>query len=427
MIREKRATLNGVARRFIMIYKFIIAGLVIIPFYEVLADMLPFVNIDAPDTRAGKLAVATIFALVIFAVSAYKGCLKEFKNKWVLVMLVYLVAVEAFMPNLKMVIMEVEHAHFWIWEPLFRVICFTLLLWAISTCEFTGERITRILKVICWCGTVMAGYVVLQSIGADEFFKVKPSVNAITQPNLGGTMGQATLVSPFIAMVVPLALFLKKRWQSVVMIGAVILTLSQVAIGAMCVGLVGYFAHKNKAALISGTAVLLIGAVVLGVGYFKSPVINGFIKDSARFEAWGETLEDIKDFPLKNKKSIAITGAGISGFTHFNRQFHDNGFREAHNEYLEILYDTGAIGLILFLLAIFTMVKERWTPKKAWNNDITPYRVALLTSFLTISLCALGTFPWHLGATIFYTIVICGLLTNPVNDYTGYPKQGGTS
>ena len=57
-----------------------------------------------------------------------------------------------------------------------------------------------------WAGFIMAVYVILQALGWDQFFEVKPEQHfkAVTQNGLGGNLGQPTIVAPFLAMIIPL-------------------------------------------------------------------------------------------------------------------------------------------------------------------------------------------------------------------------------
>lgn len=78
-------------------------------------------------------------------------------------------------------------------------------------------------------------------------------------------------------------------------------------------------------------------------------------------------------------------------------------FYEAHNDYVELLYNSGFIGLILFLGAIWRMVKINLV-------RLNEYRIALLSSFLCIAINAGGLFVWQIAPIIFNTLVIAGLL-----------------
>jgi hypothetical protein len=77
-----------------------------------------------------------------------------------------------------------------------------------------------------------------------------------------------------------------------------------------------------------------------------------------------------------------------------------------------MLYECGVVGLILLLGAIAWVFRRTYSFRAIWRGETDPYRMSLLSSFLCICLCALGTFVWQIGPTIFYTVVIAGLLHN---------------
>jgi O-antigen ligase len=93
-----------------------------------------------------------------------------------------------------------------------------------------------------------------------------------------------------------------------------------------------------------------------------------------------------------------LTGLGLGSFYYTFHIRHHNSFFQAHNEYFEFLYNCGIGGLFLLLAAIWQMIK------KGWNNKY------LLASFICVLIIAGGTFIFQLGAPMYYSVVIIGLL-----------------
>ena len=76
---------------------------------------------------------------------------------------------------------------------------------------------------------------------------------------------------------------------------------------------------------------------------------------------------------------------------------------------LEALYNFGIIGLALFGLSVFYMLKNAVPKVIGFGNDRA---IAVLASLFCICIFAGGVFTWQIGTTAFYTVVLVGLLHN---------------
>jgi len=281
----------------------------------------------------------------------------------------------------------------WIYQSFVNIFAMLLLFLVVSNSKI---EIYKTLEVICWCGFVMSLYVLIQALGFRQFFPLKTHINTIMEmlpsSQMTGTFGHPTLVSAFIAMCVPSALYLKRRWFAAVMIICVFLTMSQVSIVAMLVGLVIYFLSRFSTGkeMFAMITTCLIALVVL------SYLLHW---DTGRFAEWASIIEQIKQ-PLQGRY-LALTGMGMGSFSYLRQ---GQSFMQAHNEYLEIIFNTGLIGLGLFIAMLWVFIRSTW--KHVLDDQIR----ALLAMFICSLVLASGNFVWQIGTIAFYTVVVAGMI-----------------
>ncbi|MFH0925796.1 MAG: O-antigen ligase family protein [bacterium] len=148
---------------------------------------------------------------------------------------------------------------------------------------------------------------------------------------------------------------------------------------------------------------MIIGLALL-VGIFSaiSRGLNLEIPlDKGRIQQYKDTVDLIKDFPLLG------TGLGTYGYVYPGPSSH------AHNDYLELLSETGIIGFAILILGIGPFL---WRLVKAWFKTEDSYRrwmgLSGLTAIAAILLHSLVDFNLHIPANAFLFIVIMGLTQN---------------
>jgi hypothetical protein len=374
---------------------------------------VPFLLIPGHDTREPKMMLALAVALVTGLAAVFQGRLRPFHNKWVLILLGYLLVSIWFAPTL----ITPKVPNLWVWQPAFAMLVFALFVVTVASVEWDEPARWRLLTVATWTGFLMAGYALLQFLYVDQFCDQKTDYFPINR--IGGTMGNRTIVAPFIAMLIPLAIYLRSWWKVAVMAAAILVCRSSVAIGAGAVAVFFQVASGGKRALRIASAVAAVLVIAAVIGYGSSAAVRREVNDSGRIAVWKLVIQDWRS-PVDPQKdnSFAITGLGPGSFRYVFPGKHEQFFREhawqdflqAHNEYLQLLYECGVVGLFLLLGAIGWVFRRNFSFRDCWRGEADPYRMSLLSSFLCISLCALGTFVWQIAPTIFYTAVIVGLL-----------------
>ena len=373
--------------------------------------VLPFFVVPGFGGRPPKMAMALGLALTISLLALYQGKFKKFWNKWVLFFIGYLLINILFAPKLAVRYININITNFWVWQPVFYITVFTLMIITVYSIEWRKIEIRVMFSIMVWVGFLMALYMFAQAFRLEQFFELKPLIE-ITWPgqrHITGWMGHNTLVSPLVAMIIPIAIYLKRYSKALVMIVAVLLTNSQVAYGAMIVSLLFYFGTFSQLRMRIAILILALSASALVAGYFISPKVKRFVGDAERFSNWSKIIIDLKT-PItvgkgekKVEKKYPITGYSIGGFRYTYSTKNRILFHQAHNDYIELLYTIGYAGLALFLYAMWRMVKRNL-------SFVNPARNALLSSFVCIAIAAGGTFVWQLGTYIFYTAFIVGML-----------------
>ena len=363
------------------------------------------------DMRDIKMSCALVFAMGLIAAGLYSHGLRKFNNKWLLVLLAYIPLSIYLAPKPSISLLGMDVSYFWSWEPFFQIVAFSLLAMSVASYKFEWNEIEDVLRTITYIGAFVSAYMIVQFFMLYQFFKPLDSFIP-GRGQVAGFIGNPTLTSPLIVMMIPIALYLRKYAVFALMVTAVILTKSQVAMGAMGIVCLLMLASKGwQRAVIASVIGLLAFTYVI-----SNPRI---VEDNQRFEMWKQIVVDIKSPIAKDiENSYPLTGRGIGSFRYIFHQEHPgtelkpNRFVQAHNEYLEFAYGTGILGLFFLLMAMWTTVKSNIRIGAVMRGWESGKRVALVCSFIGISICAAGTFVWQIGSIAFLTSVIVGLLHN---------------
>jgi len=361
----------------------------------ILLPLLPIFGFSGkPTLSAFGMGVATALCLWGYFTQEQR----PLRNKWLLFFCGYLLisAWQAPYPNL--IVLKRPILNFWIWKSMFYAFMFLGMYRTISSAKLTEKHKDLIFDIIIYTTMIMSVYVIGQRFGIMQWFtSLGGSYGTFTA---AGTLGSPSYVSPYLMLGIPFALYRKKSILIVPIILGIIATNSQMAIGSTIVMLMIILYFKYKKTIIS---LFVIGALTAGIGLaVKGSVVGNVIDDSTRFTEWQNILVGVKT-PYMSKRSYPYTGRGPGAFFWTYRMSSGSNFAQAHNEYLEVLYDTGIIGLFLFLMSLYYIFK---------NTILNKRNKYLMSAFIGICVCSGGIFAWHLGMTSFMTILIAGLLNN---------------
>ena len=272
---------------------------------------------------------------------------------------------------------DTQHYAIKIFLPFFNFLCF-LLFYKLSIEYLNKEKIEKILEWFRYSIILILFYCALQYLNLDEFFKsIDPAV--VKEDSLVGTIGNPSHLGGYLAIIQPI--YFKKNLMnilSLVLLWLIILLVNSASsiIVGLAVILFWLFMQKDKIWALLGT-MGVFGIITIIILKFSN-----FFSSSSRLMIWKDV------FVVFQKK--AITGYGLGSFSvmKFNYGVNSN-WRHLHNEYYQIAFELGLIGLILLFWCIFDYFKMFKTIK----TDLT---IRLATIFFGFCLLALFTFNSHL-------------------------------
>lgn len=394
-------------------------GLILIPFYEIIFRIFPYVNTTAFNTRDTKSSMSLWLALIIGLYAVFSEQIKKCHNIWLYLLVIYIPISINLAPKISIMINGLDATNYWVWKPFLMIIGYFLLFLAVQSMDIKYDC-KNIISIMVGCGGIMAVYAIFQAYGFDQFFDVKSGVyyDQVTQRQVAGTLGQPTIVSAFIAMLVPLALYRKNFVIALIMIAAVIVAKSSFSIGALFCSLCLYLilSFKNTGILIV-CAIVSFMVICASITAKLDPIAfnsykNTVFESNGRFEVWKNMVEFMKNKDVEGspKGTAPFTGSGPGSFGPLVSVFTGTKFKQAHNEYLEFMCTFGIIGFLLFIMAIGRMLKFAFLQYLSSEDD--GLNAALIACFFCIALNAIGSFCWQVSPHNFYTVVIAGLLHN---------------
>ena len=380
-----------------MIQWLVIIGLVGIPF----AHLEHFVD---QSFLKEYLAISLALSIVFYAL--YFNGIKFIGNKWLLFIIGSMLVSTAFVPPSGLVLGVPDKGAFvfstinienlWNYKPILIGLIYLLMVCAIAYSKIDEKLLVNI---IAWVGFLMALVVIAQKFGFQQFWRIQNDgeLGGMRHPELMGFMAQYSLVSAFMAICLTATLFIKKWYMAIVISIAIILTTSH--FGIICIPVVGllYFCGRNIKNIPTVLTVLFLGLILAGYGLS--------VNDDGRFVLWTQIYKDMTH-PLFNNRlaeSQGFTGFGAGSFSVFFPILHRSSWGQAHNEFIEFMFNNGIFGLGMLLAAIVVFFKGCY--------EFIEYETIQFCLFTFIIICILsnGTFLLHLGWGQFYTAVILGL------------------
>jgi O-antigen ligase len=286
------------------------------------------------------------------------------------------------------------------------------------------SQIHRFILIIIFMGLFEASYGLLEYLSGHQriLFLKKTEYQAMvtgTFVNKNHFAGYLEMIIPFcfgLLIISPTKFPLKrfKRWEVKIFFIVIIAIISFAVI--LSRSRMGIFGLVSSLIFMSGMFVierihkasLRLFAIIIGLALLAG-IFTGISRglnlemplDKGRIQQYKGTTELIKDFPLLG------TGLGTYGYVYPGPSSH------AHNDYLELLSETGIIGFAILILGIGLFL---WRLVKAWFKIEDSYRrwmgLSGLTAIAVILLHSLVDFNLHIPANVFLFLVIVGLTHN---------------
>lgn len=260
-----------------------------------------------------------------------------------------------------------------IFMPFFNILCLVLFYKLIV--EYLDKNsIEKILKWFKYTVIALLFYCVLQFFGLDEFFSALGTT--VNNRLVIGIIGNPSHWGGFLAIVQPL--FFSRNRQDILSLvllwGLILLTGSAIGlVGGLLVILFWVVFKKRKMLPITiGASLTFITTVFLFNKHYFS--------NSQRLGAWKQTFDLMKD--------KLITGLGLGTFG-LKNNIQGGHWQHIHNEYYQIVFELGLIGLVLILWCIYDYFKT-------FNSIKTNLTIKISCMFFGFCLVSLVDFSAHL-------------------------------
>ena len=162
---------------------------------------------------------------------------------------------------------------------------------------------------------------------------------------------------------------------------------------------------------------LLLSVAVAFIGWIGADVVSEqmgtykTIESEASFRyrttVWRTMVENVGPF--------LATGSGLGTFEDSFAPFTPPGasrrWDRAHNDYLQLLWETGIPGALMFLIAAGIFFKRNWWPAlRTHDSSQSLFRLGVAIALLTIALHSIVDFNLQIGANGFLFAVLAGVL-----------------
>lgn len=390
--------------------------------------VIPFAYLDYIPMFEGKIFFFGIFAGALSLFVFYEKGVKPLKAKWLYLFCLWPMASALFMPRLITNTHQINDVNYWIWKPVLVSILCAALITVVASEYISVKEFEFFSKMVIYAGLATALMAILQALGLDDFF-IKNTLNRdvefVTQANVTGFMGHPTMYAPFVALCVPFALSAKKYSSAGLMTVSVLVSMSIVAIVALLAGLIAYsrltmkwvsidfFLGSQKRVVASSVVIaFLIVLTIAGFIAVGNPIKFVQRESNGRFDVWQKTLNDWKS-PSFDGKKYTLTGFGPGSFAYLYQIKNGGRWRQAHNDYLELLYSCGLVGVFLLFKAAQELTAR--INFRNMNGSVS----TVFVSVLILALSAGGTFVMQNGVFLFYACFFIGLLHNDSFLYGG--------
>ncbi len=384
--------------------------LAILPFLSGFA-IPPLINFVPPDPREVPIYIGFIFVTCYFLWILTTGEIKKIPTAIPALFIAYNLLSMHLAPQVSVIFNHVAYPGIW----LYKAFLFTLVYFLFFVAVFSeGLEVSKLFKIMQWSGLIMAIYMLLQFFHLDQFTQlaIDTRTDFTNSPEMGGAMWTPSIAAAFLAICVPSYLRSKNWWMVIPVIMTIVLTKSVIAMAASGFSLIFYLCYRLK------RPSLFIVSIICAVIIF-APFHNKF-EDHGRLRVWHKIIHEWKSAPIyqeinpnaskseqdflnsQNHHIYPITGMGPGSYVPLFTIKEDSPWKEGHNEFLEyFLYERGIVAAIFFLIAMI------------WIFRIIPTSLEimiLLSIFVSIMICSMGTFIWHLEPFRSFTCVVLALI-----------------
>ena len=387
--------------------------------------VVPFVF--GVDTRGPKECLASLFAMAIVLTALHKTGIRPIKDMAILSIMIILLLSIWLCPPFTASFFGTDYGSFWNWKPMLMATLYFMLFCAVASAEDAKGLFLKASRVIVTVGCIQSVYASVQWFGMDQFFNAKPAYfmgiakpenlinGSVTNPGVVGTFGQPTILASFLIM----CLAFSNRWWQYAIIGiGLIATGSDMGIvgGLLVIAMKLIHSALAKPALMLITIVLFF-CLFIGLIFGTKQIYS---HSNGRIDEWKSAITDFNNSPLPESdvpqlsvKRYNLTGFGLGSYEVLRHGYKGIKWQQAHNEFVEMLYSNGIIGLVA-LIALICSVMSWFFGFGICKNIDLHYAPTLFAAICGAIFCSTMTFNFHslLGAHCLYIVIIVGLAYN---------------
>lgn len=293
---------------------------------------------------------------------------------------------------------------------------FSLISYGISRLPIMYKK--YIFRVICGLVLIQLFWIALQLNNKDPIFYClqNPAINSPV-----GSIGSPNQAGIFFALTLPIMLYIHPLLGIFCLIGIFIAETSFAFMAAVISGLLYlFFIHKNIF-IIALLSILLAGSIF----FIKidRPKLADF---KTRFSVWNYVIKSTIEGQIevnKNEKNIVYKTSSYYGYgfgkflTIFpfvlqkdNFNYIDEKFTHAHNDYIELFFELGWMGLTLLILMLGNFILSFIKAEK------TKEIIVLFCGLISFMICALGNFLIQMAVAGMFLIIYYGLYKGEINN-----------
>lgn len=336
------------------------------------------------------------------------------------------------------------------WDGVRLVACLATLFVLVGWWARDTGQIVFLAGAVTWVGAAVALFGIVQYLtwnGRIYWLRRIPTTSTTTPSGFGPFVNHNHFAG-FAEMVIPVAIGLAFWWvldrsgrhrsrrddtpgrlsRAILILLAVVVLVSALALSSSKGGILSAFVSggillillfrrirpRRLAWTIAVTLPILAILLVLWIGpeplirqLSGSPDSGNEASFRLRAVIWRHILAHLPEF--------LWTGSGLGGFEASFAPLTPPGSQvrwdKAHNDYLQILWETGLIGTLLVLTGVLQFVRRAWWPAvRQPRGPLDLFRLGLAMALLSIAIHSLVDFNLQIGANGFLCALLAGML-----------------
>jgi O-antigen ligase/Tfp pilus assembly protein PilF len=211
---------------------------------------------------------------------------------------------------------------------------------------------------------------------------------------------------------------------ALLIITSIFVSLSRGGMISTCVGLIFFLALSYKKKASRKSSLLVIGMVIitgLSIGWFGWGPINDRFSNIqtpdgtltiGRLDSWKDSKGIISNFP--------VTGSGFGTFSDIYPSFQtiegSSDLQHAHNDYVELMTEGGAIGFLLIFSFLITLFYKTYAGFRLRKDAYSIYiYMGSITGMISILIHSFSDFNMHVGANGLWFAFMAALAVSAAN------------